>query len=156
MKLFEEFKLYENMWDEKIPSNTNTTNDNLRKVISISRNDYLNGKSQREAREMIYKALDEAPDGAALVLSNKNSYDSFSRSCCYQESTTELHKHKDEWTATTYRRYIDSNGVKQDITVTSPSIISEKHIVDLITIQQAMPVERNRFNENMQDTINKE
>lgn len=148
MKLFEEFKLYENMWDEKIPSNVDTANDSLRKVISISRNDYLNGRSTREAREIIYRALDEAPNGATLILSNKNSYDSFSRSCCYQESTTELHKHKDEWIATTYSRYTDSDGVKQDITVTSPSIISERQIIDLITVQQAMPIERNRFNEN--------
>jgi hypothetical protein len=112
----------------------------------------LNGKSPREARETIYKALDEAPNGTTLVLCNKNSYDSLSRSRCYQESTTELHKDKDEWTATTYRRYIDSDGVKQDITVTSPRIISERQIVDSITVQQAMPVERNSFNENIQDT----
>ena len=130
------------MWDG---TDTNTSNDSLRKVIFTSRNDYLNNKSPREARESIYKALDEAPNGATLILSNKNSYDGFSRSCCYQESNTELHKQGDEWTAITYTRYTDSNGVKQDVVVTSPSIISERQIVDLVTVQQAMPVERNRF-----------
>lgn len=121
--------------------------------LNAFRKEYIFGNNPSRARNGIYTILYGAPNETHLILNLAYSFYGNSSTKNITKYVIEYVKQGvRDWTAISYSRYINSNGVKQELRTSEPYKVTTRDIVDKITYSQGLPVRKNSLKESINES----